>query len=129
MRASELAPTYGLERAALGAVGVGDGVGDALGQLGGEPVARQVDQHGDPRTQRLGHLEHPHQLALLQPDDGRDELGERCRLQLEHELARQVLEHRCASPVPVWACIRASLRSRASATAAPTPGMASTLTR
>ena len=47
----------------------------------------------DPAPDRLGHLERPHELALLQSDDRRDESRQRGRLELQDEVARQVLEH------------------------------------
>ena len=87
-----------LERPLFGGVGGGDGVGDALGQLGGEAVAREVDEHGDPRSDRLGHLEDADELALLEPDDRRHEPGQGGRFELEDEIARQVLEHRARRP-------------------------------
>ena len=87
-----------LERPPVGAVGGGDGVGDALGQLGGEPVAGQVDEHGDPRPDRLGHLEHPHELALLEADDRRARGGPRPSARAPARGRGAGSRARCASP-------------------------------
>ena len=91
-------------------------------------LAGQVDEHGDPRPDRLGHLEHPHHLALLEPDDGRHEPGDGRRLELEDELAGQVLEHRAHGPPGVRVHARLVEVERVGH-GAPTPGMSSTLTR
>ena len=77
---------------------MGDGVGDAVRQLGGEPVAGQVHQHRDPPPDGLGDLERADELALLQSDDRGDESRQRRRLELEDEVARQVLEHVARRP-------------------------------
>jgi hypothetical protein len=94
-------PEKRLERALLGFVRGGDGVGDPPGKLGGEPVARQVDEQGHPRSDGVRHFEHPHELALLQPDDVVDELAETRRLELEHQVPRQALQHGPGRPAGV----------------------------
>ena len=82
----------------LGPVSAGDGLGDSLWQLSREPVAREVDEHGGPGADRVGHLEHADELTLLQPDDVGDELSEPVWFELEDEIARQVLQHRAGGP-------------------------------
>ena len=62
-----------LERAPVGVVGVGDHVGEPLGELGVESAAREVDQHRRPPARRLGHLEDADDPPFLEPDDLADE--------------------------------------------------------
>ena len=100
-RASELADTNDSNVADVGAVGGGDDVGEALGKLGGEPAAREVHEHGRPQPGRLGHLEHPHHAAFLQPDDLADEVGDLGRRQFEDDVAREVLEDGSGGPARV----------------------------
>ena len=88
----------GLERPAVRLVGVGDRVGDLVRQLRREPATRQVHEHRDPRPDGLGDLERPDQLALLEPDDRCDEPRQGRRLELEDEVARQVLEDGARRP-------------------------------
>ena len=75
------------------AVLLGDGGSDPLGQLGVEPLLRQEHEHGRPVADGFRNIEHPHDLALLHADDIDHELREPARVQFEHEVARQRLEH------------------------------------
>ena len=100
-RASELAETNDSNVRWSAAVGVGDDVGEPLGELGGEAAAREVHEHRRPQAGRLGHLEHADDPALLQPDDLADELGDLGRRQLEHDVAGKALEHRAGRPARV----------------------------
>ena len=119
-----------LERPLIGAVGLGDDVGDALGQLGREAAARQVDEHRDPRPDRLGHLEHADQLALLQADDVVDELGQRRRRPARGRGRGAGSRARCGWPARCGSASGPRRQvERVGDAPAPMPGMSRTLTR
>ena len=87
-----------LEHPPFRCIGGGHRVGDPLGQLGGEPRAREVDEHRRPRTDGFGDFEDADELTLLEADDRRDQSRQSRRLELEHEVARQVLQDGARGP-------------------------------
>ena len=86
--ASVLAPTsdsrsrYGLSYASASA-----GLGDELGKRAVNLVRGQVHEHGRPGADRLGDVEDPHELPLLQADDVDHEVRQPIGVELEHEVA------------------------------------------
>ena len=64
-----------------------------LGQPGVEALPRHVHEHGRPVADGLRHVEDAHDLALLESDHVDHELGQRVGVELEHEVARERLEH------------------------------------
>ncbi len=100
-RASELAETNDSNVLTSAPYDVGDDVGEALRELGGEAVAREVHEHGRPQTGRFRDLEHADDAPFLQPDDLPDEVGDLGRREFEHDVAWKVLEHRSRRPAGV----------------------------
>jgi hypothetical protein len=75
--------------------------GDAFGQLGVESLPRQEHEDGRPVAHWLRDVEDPHHLPLLQVDHIDHELSEAGRVELEHEVSRQGLEHIAHRPAGV----------------------------
>ena len=110
-------PEVRLERPLLGAVGLGDGVGDALGQLGGEPVAGQVDEHGRPTGRPARAPRTPAPAGAPAARRWPPRAGPRSSARCSSTRSRGRFSRTVRVARPVCECIRASLRSRASATA------------